>query len=108
MLKDPLFLTIVIECAVLLLLREKELLFYLYWIAITSLTNIPANLYVALVFSGTRSQYFITVAVIEILVIAIECIFAYLYTNDLKKSLKYSAVCNTASYLIGAAILLLL
>lgn len=108
MLKDPLFLTIILECAALLIMKEREPLFYVYWIAITTLTNIPANLFVAFVFSGTKPQYYITVAVIEAIVFALEFLFCLAYTRDTRKSAKYSAVCNLSSFGIGSILLLIL
>ena len=108
MLKDPLFLTIILECAALLIMKEREPLFYVYWIAITTLTNLPANLFVALVFSGTNPMYYLTVAIIEALVFTAEFLLCLAYTKDKKKSAKYSAICNLTSFGIGSILLLIL
>ena len=108
MLKDPLFLTITLEILALIALREKDVLLYVYWMAITTLTNIPANMYVAYVFSGGAVAYWITIAVIEALVFVSEYLMCLAYTKDNRKSLKYSAICNLTSYCIGSLILILL
>ena len=102
-----LILTVVIELIALYLIGERDKLLYLYWLAITALTNILANLYVVLVFNGTSLEYWISVVVIEVLVFLSEFGLCFLYTSDKKKSLKYSAVCNLASYFIGSLILLI-
>ena len=101
MLKDPVFLTVILEVIALLVLREKEPLLYVYWTAVTVLTNVLANAYVCFIFSGTQLEYYLTVAVIEALVFVSEMIACFAYTKDIKKSAKYSAVCNLASFGIG-------
>ena len=108
MLQNPVIMTIILECLALLILRERDVLFYVYWAAITTVTNIPANLYMAYVFSGGKVEYWISVAVIEALVLGAEYLLALAYTKDKKKSIKCSAVCNLASYCIGSLILMIL
>ena len=97
----PLILTVILECLVLVLFRERDKLFYVYWIAITSFTNLLANLYIAIAFDGTALEYWITVAIIETIVYFSEFLLCLLYTNDKSKSLIYSIACNSASFLIG-------
>ena len=99
-----LILTVIIECLVLLLLGEREKLLYVYWIAITSFTNLSANLYFALAFNGSRLDYWLTVAIIELLVFLCELIMCFIYTSNWKKSIKYSLICNLSSFLIGLII----
>lgn len=107
MLIQLLLLTIILECIALYLLGEKKPIFYLYWIALTSLTNLSVNLYITLFFYGGYTEYYITVAVIEILVFAAEYFLCYLYTRDKTKSLTYSVVCNLFSFFIGLLIQLI-
>ena len=107
MLKDPLILTIILECLALLVLREKDVVFYIYWAAITTITNVPANLYMTFVFSGGRALYWISVAVIEALVLAVEYLMCLAYTKNKRKSIKYSLICNCASYFIGNLIVMI-
>lgn len=107
MLKDPLILTIILECLALLVLREKDIVFYIYWTAITTITNVPANLYMTYVFSGGRVGYWLSVAVIEALVLAIEYLLCLAYTRNKRKSIKYSLVCNAVSYFIGSLIIMI-
>lgn len=102
-----LLLTVILECLALYVLGERNRVFYLYWVAVTAFTNLCANLYVQLFFSGNKIEYYLTVAVIEALVFLSEFLLCYVYTEDKKKSAKYSAVCNIASYFIGSLILLI-
>ena len=99
-----LILTIILECLALFLIGEREKLYYIYWIAITSVTNLSANLYLALVFKGGNIEYWLTVAVIELLVFVCEFVLSFIYTNDWKKSIKTSLICNLSSFLIGLII----
>jgi hypothetical protein len=106
MLKYLVLLTVVIEVAALFLMKEREPLFYLYWIAITTFTNLLANLSISFFTFGSYLQYYLAVAVIELVVFTAEYLLALAYTTDKKKSLIYSAVCNISSYTIGSLILL--
>ena len=101
---EALVLTVILECLALFILGERDKLFYVYWGAVTALTNVLVNLYITYLFSGGVMQYWINVAVLEILVLMGEIFFCFLYTSDKKKSIKYSAVCNGASFLIGLLI----
>lgn len=101
---EALILTIILECLALFLIGEREKLYYLYWIAITTATNLSANLYLAIVFKGDNVEYWLTVAVIEVLVFALEFVLSFIYTNDWKKSIKNSLICNLSSFLIGLII----
>ena len=103
-----LLLTIAIECAALYILKERNRLFYLYWTAVTTVTNLCVNLYLIYLFRGTDLQYYITVGIIELMVFAVELALCYLYTSDKKKSLIYSAVCNLSSFIIGSVIQMIL
>ncbi len=105
MLTDPLILTILLEALALLLMKERSPLFYLYWTAVTTLTNLPVNLYLQLLFTGSILEYWLAVAVLEALVFTVEFLLCLAYTKDVKKSAKYSAVCNLTSFLSGLVIL---
>lgn len=99
-----LILTVILEAIVLLLLREKDALFYLFWISITTVTNIPANLIAARFFSGGKLMLCLAIAIIELAVFISEALLCFLYTKDRGKSIKYSALCNLASFGIGSLI----
>lgn len=99
-----LILTIILECLALFLIGEREKLYYIYWIAITSVTNLSANLYLTIAFKGNNVEYWLTVAVIEIVVFALEFVMSFIYTNDWKKSIKNSLICNLSSFLTGLII----
>lgn len=101
---ELLLLTIILECLALWMLGERTPLFYLYWIAVTTATNLSANLYIVYAFGGSDIEYYIAVAIIELLVFAVEFALCYIYTSQRKKSLIYSAVCNGASFVIGSLI----
>lgn len=105
MLTDPLILTILLEGLALLLMRERSPLFYLYWTAVTTLTNLPVNLYLQFLFTGSILEYWLALAVLETLVFTVEFLLCLAYTKDKKKSAKYSAVCNLTSFLSGLVIL---
>ena len=105
---EALFLTVILECIALFVLGERDRLFYLYWMAVTSFTNLSINLYISLVFSGNLTEYYITVAILEALVLVSEFLFCLLYTRNAGKSMKYSVVCNFASFLLGLIILSIL
>ena len=107
MLTDPLFLTILLESIALVILGERHPLFYLYWIAITTLTNIPANLFISHVFHGNTFELCIIVSVIELFVFLSEFLLCLAYTKNKKISAKYSAICNISSFSIGTLILML-
>ena len=106
MLKYLVLLTVIIEVSALFLMKEREPLFYLYWVAITTFTNLLANLAISFFTTGGYLRYYLAVAVIELAVFAAEYLLALAYTGDRKKSLIYSAVCNISSYTIGSLILL--
>ena len=105
MLTHPLILTVLLECTALLLMREQSPLFFVYWIATTSLTNVLINLYLLLLFSGSPLEYWLTVAILECLVLLMEFILCFLYTKNARKSVKYSLVCNAVSFTLGLVIL---
>lgn len=102
-----LILTILLECAALFAMGERSPLLYVYWIALTTLTNIPANLYVNLVFTGGTLGRCLTIAAVELLVFITEFLLCLLYTRDKRKSAKYSAVCNATSFCIGGLLFLI-
>ena len=103
-----LLLTLVIELATLFLLRNREAIFYLYWAAVTTLTNVLANACMYLVpFEGNRELCALVLA-LELLVFVSELFLCFLYTKSFKTSAKYSAVCNLASFCIGSPILMII
>ena len=99
-----LILTIILELLVLYLLKEREKLLYLYWGAITSFTNLSANLFLALTFNGSTLEYWHNVVIIELIVFLLEFLLCLFYTVDMKKSVIYSLACNLTSFLIGLII----
>lgn len=102
-----LILTVILECAVLYFLGERDKVFYLYWCALTAATNILVNLYILFIFEGEKTEYWITVAILELLVFAAECFMCFIYKKDKVKSIVYSAICNGTSFLVGLIIQLL-
>ena len=108
MFTNPLILTLLIEGTVLLLLKTKDPLFYLYWAALTTLTNLPANIYLSLSSFDSNTTFYLAVAIIEILVFISELLLCFLYTKDLKSSVKYGALCNLSSFIIGTVIIMII
>ena len=108
MLTDPLLLTILIECCALFLLGNREPIFYLYWTAVTALTNVPANVCMNLISFDAKAIQGLAALTVEIFVFGAELLLGFLYTRNLKMSAKYSAVCNLASFFIGSVILMLI
>lgn len=104
---EALVLTIILEVAALALLKEKDPVFYLYWICITTITNIPANILASPAFSAERWVLYLTVLTIEAAVFVSEALMCYIYKRDRRQAIKYSAICNAASFLIGSVISLI-
>lgn len=99
--------TIILEALALVILKEKDPLFFLYWTAVTALTNVLVNLCLTYLFSDSTLQYYVSVTLLEILVFAVEFLLCLCYTRDKGKSLKYSLVCNLTSYLVGTLLFLI-
>ena len=88
--------TILIEFVVLLLLRERR-----KWVlgssaVINILTNIPLNRYVIYIDSSVM-----TIMQGEVLVIAIETLWYFLFIHNLSRAFVYSSLCNAISFLTG-------
>ena len=88
--------TILIEFVVLLLLGEKNRVVLGSSVVINILTNIPLNLFVIYVDGSIM-----TMILGEILVIAVEALWYYLFLRVLSRAFIYSILCNTISFLIG-------
>ena len=101
---EALILTVILECLTLFILKEREKLLYIYWIAITSFTNILANYCIAVFFHGNAIEYCLTAIVTEAIVYTVEFLLCWFYTNEKRKSFIYSIACNSASFLIGLVI----
>jgi len=99
-----LMLTIIIECVVLAILRERDKLFYFFWCVVTALTNLLINTYLVYLFHGGMAEYYLTILFLEIIVFLSEFALCFLYTKDKKKSIKYSLICNMSSLFIGLLI----
>lgn len=108
MLLLPLILTLLIEGITLFLLKERYLPFYLYWSALTTLTNVLLNFTLRKLFLNTDIAVFSAIAILELLVFISELALCWLFTRDFKKSAKYSLFCNLASFLIGSFFLALI
>lgn len=94
--------TILIELAVLLLLRERRGRVLVASVIINILTNVPLNLFIEYYPIGLLS-----VLLCEILVILVETLWYYLFIRNLKRSFVYSFLCNAISFLTGLLVLLL-
>lgn len=94
-----LVLTILIELVVLLLLRERRGLVLGSSVVINILTNVPLNLFVIYVDSSV-----VTIVLGELLVIAIEALWYFLFIRNLSRAFIYSSLCNAISFLTGLLI----
>lgn len=94
--------TILIELAVLLLLRERSRRVLASSVVVNVLTNIPLNLYVNYV-----SNCLLAICCGEVIVVLVEALWYYLFLGNLSRSFVYSFLCNAISFLTGLLILLL-
>lgn len=94
--------TILIELAVLLLLRERRRRVLVASVIINILTNVPLNLYVNYI-----SSSLLVIICGEVIVVLIEALWYYLFIRNLKRSFVYSFLCNAISFLTGLLVLLL-
>lgn len=88
--------TILIELAVLLLLRERSGKVLMASVAVNILTNVPLNLYVNYV-----SNSLPTILCGEALVVLVETLWYCLFLANLPRSFMYSFLCNAISFLTG-------
>ena len=88
--------TILIELAVLLLLRERRRRVLVASVIINFLTNVPLNLYVNYI-----SSSLLVIICGEVIVVLIEALWYYLFIRDIGCSFVYSFLCNAISFLLG-------
>lgn len=88
--------TIMIEIAVLLLLGEKRRKVLLASVVINVITNVPLNIIAQFVGLSTMG-----VIIGELIVVAVETLWYYLFVKKASQALVYSVLCNAISFLIG-------
>ena len=88
--------TILIELAVLLLLRERSGKVLMASVAVNILTNVPLNLYVNYVSNSLPA-----ILCGEALVVLVETLWYCLFLANLPRSFMYSFICNAISFLTG-------
>ena len=91
-----LVLTILIEYAVLVALRERRARVLGASVVVNMLTNIPLNLHVIFVAHST-----LVIILGELLVFLIEGIWYWLFLRNLSRAFIYSFLCNAISFLTG-------
>lgn len=94
--------TILIELVVLLLLAERRWPVLGASVVVNVLTNIPLNLFVIYVDSR-----FTTILLGEVVVVAVETLWYYLFLRILSRAFTYSLLCNAISFLTGLLVQLL-
>ena len=94
--------TILIELAVLLLLRERRKRVLASSVVINVLTNVPLNLYIYYV-SDSISALLLG----EVIVVLVETLWYYVFIKDLSRSFIYSILCNAISFLTGLLVQIL-
>lgn len=95
----PLLLTLAIEAVVLYVLRERRWSVFAVFVVMNILTNVPLNYYVFRVLNDQPTP--IQVAMLELVVVALETLFYLIATRNLCRSLFYSIVCNVVSFSVG-------
>lgn len=88
--------TIMIEIAVLLLLGEKRRKVLLASVVINVITNVPLNIIAQYVGLST-----VGVIIGELIVVAVEALWYYLFVKKASQAMVYSLLCNAISFLIG-------
>ena len=91
-----LIFTMLIELAVLLLLRERRPLVLGSSFVINILTNVPLNLFVAHVDGDL-----VAIVLGELVVILVEALCYRLFIRDWSRAFIYSSLCNAVSFLTG-------
>ena len=91
-----LLITILSEELVLLIMNVKDSRLYLSLLIINIITNLSMNIILQFV-----SNYYLWLYILEVCVFIIEGLVYLLITNDIKKAIIISLVCNVCSYLIG-------
>lgn len=99
-----LLMTLLFESAVLLVLRGRSPLTYLFLAAVNVSTNLTANLLLFAV-APTGRAYILFVAVAEILIVTVEAVLLSLFTRSCRKGILYAVLCNAVSYAAGTLIL---
>lgn len=88
--------TIMIEVAVLLLLGEKRRKVLLASVVINVITNVPLNIIAQYVGLST-----VGVIIGELIVVAVEALWYYLFVKKVSQAMVYSLLCNAISFLVG-------
>ena len=89
-------LTIVVELVVLLLLGERSKWVLGVSVLINCVTNIALNL---AVYYADYSKASIIVG--EMIVVAVEAAFYYYFLRQKRQAIRYSLLCNAASFCVG-------
>lgn len=96
---SALLLTISIEEGMLLLMGEKSKSVLMGAVAVNILTNVPLN-YFLLTCGGTTERLIAG----ELIVVAVEALWYFLFTRQWRKAAVYSLLCNATSFLVGILI----
>ena len=96
---SALLLTISIEEGMLLLMGEKSKSVLMGAVAVNILTNVPLNYF--LLTCGSTTERLIAS---ELIVVAVEALWYFLFTRQWRKAAVYSMLCNATSFLVGILI----
>ena len=96
---SALLLTISIEEGMLLLMGEKSKSVLMGAVAVNILTNVPLN-YFLLTCGGSTER----LVAGELIVVAVEALWYFLFTRQWRKAAVYSLLCNATSFLVGILI----
>ena len=99
--------TILIELGVLWLLGETRRKVLWSSVVVNTLTNVPLNLWLTSDWSEGLKEWWLTVAIGEVLVVIVEAIWYWLFVREVKRAVVYSVLCNAISFLTGVLFQLL-
>ena len=102
-----LFLTLFIESAVLLLLKERRPLVFGFLAAVNVFTNLSLNLALAL-WQPTGAAYVLGALALEVAILVAEAALLGSYFGNRRRGVRYSVACNLSSGLLGILLLQIL
>ena len=93
--------TILIELGVLWLLGETRRKVLWSSVVVNTLTNVPLNLWLTSDWSEELKEWWLAVAIGEVLVVIVEAIWYWWFVREVKRAVVYSVLCNAISFLTG-------
>lgn len=98
---EPLILTVLIEWIVLIILKEKKKHIFVVSLLLNIITNVSLNICLLKINFADIYIYFICLILSEFAIFILEGLGYYLFLKEKKKSICYSLLCNTTSFIVG-------